>query len=182
MDYTIELPVIPLVAMGLGYPVQGLIEINKSSPIQLLDSLEQFAKYFKREQGYNFVQFDAKDINDPNSPFLGFLFAESGLNQMTEEHGNYTPSLLVGGGCFRYETLANNETRAKLDWIWLHPYNRNSGNLSRYWPQIKSLANDSKGFLLELPVSKPMRTFLKKKAHGDALDPIVAEYLDKIDE
>lgn len=180
MDYTIELPVIPLAAMNLGYPVQGLIEVNKSSPFELLNSLEQLAKYFRREQGFDTVQFDASEVRDPTSSFRGFLFAESGLNHMTEEHLPVTPSLIIGGGCFRYRIFKGGDKRAFLDWIWIHPYERKKGKLPEHWPQLQKLANDDRGFFLTPPISRAMRAFLEKNWHKDALNPTVIENLDNI--
>jgi hypothetical protein len=65
-----------------------------------------------------------------------------------------------------------------LDWIWLHPYERKKATLSRYWPQLRELANDDCGFLIEPPISKALRVFLKKNSHKDALDPRVIDHLN----
>jgi len=84
-----------------------MIEVNESSPPVLLECLEQFAGYFQREERYDQIQFSAGETNNPSTPFRGFLFAESGLNHMKDEHLPYTPSLIIGGGCFRYRPYKN---------------------------------------------------------------------------
>ena len=65
----------------------------------------------------------------------------------------------MGGACFRKEQFADGE-RWVLYWMWLHPFARRRGILSRHWPHFQRQFGD---FLLEPPLSSAMQFFVNKR-------------------
>jgi hypothetical protein len=44
-----------------------------------------------------------------------------------------------------------------LEWIWLHPFFRNRGNLKKHWGYLEEVFED---FLINKPISHDMKAFL----------------------
>jgi hypothetical protein len=115
--------------------------------------VERFAHYFRREFGYDFVQFEAhEDVrwtarpqNDDPHPYLIAY-----------------RNRLVGAACFRWRVYTNVAPTWWLAWIWLHPYARRRGVLTQAWPIFTA---DHPGFFVEPPLSTAMEGFLTARAY-----------------
>jgi hypothetical protein len=119
--------------------------INKNSPMKYKKCVEKLALYFKREMNYDFVQFLSAKATKDN--YEAWLF--------------YTTTEQVVGACnFLKQDYENRkDINWKLDWIWMHPYIRHSGFLSKVWSGFKTRYGL---FDLEFPISKPMKQFILK--------------------
>lgn len=106
------------------------------------------ACYFRREFGYDFVQYSADDRSDERDRVILLTQDYSfGCN-----HG-------VGAICFRWREWKNLPPGLGLAWLWLHPYLRNHGILSAYWPLFRRAYGD---FMVEPPISSAMQGLLRK--------------------
>jgi hypothetical protein len=104
---------------------------------------------FKREEGYDFVQWQGASGDD--APHVhGFLF--------TNEDGT-----IKGAAAFRWrEPEAPIAPFWGLQWVWICPRYRRTGILAKRWKLLKQRFGD---FVIEGPVSESMQAFLAK--HGD---------------
>ncbi|UNK05138.1 hypothetical protein MN210_14265 [Psychrobacter raelei] len=150
--YTIDLPVTDT-WLGSNNPFSNskLFEISSESDVELRDILESFARYFKEEMHYDNVQYYS---NSHKSNLVGYLFRNSALDVVTEEHTS-SPTRWFGGCLFEYE---NDEWT--LCWVWLHPFFRNRGELSTAWKEFKDKYGD---FKVQKPLSAQMEKFLSKE-------------------
>ncbi len=145
--YTIKLPIIKeLVAH------RGFLEITKSSPKEHLEALEQLARYFMREFKYDGIQFCSNEHIGKHVEYHGFVFTESACGAM-KEGDSVTPTIFLGGGCFRKRNHKDGE-HWWLDWVWIHPYARNKGLLTK---RIKYFKEKFGKFYPEPPLSKTMK-------------------------
>lgn len=116
--------------------------------------VERFAYYFRREFGYDFVQFEAsEDLSWTGTPLPNeghpYLFTTEGRH--------------VGAACFRWRTYTNIAPAWWLAWIWLHPYARRRGRLTKAWPTFIA---DHPGFFVEPPLSPAMQAFLATQGYA----------------
>jgi hypothetical protein len=137
----------------------GILPLDENSTINQRRVLEKMAKQFRREFHYDFIQFEHnEEMCNYHKPIedhpIGILFYKE---YMEDEY------FIVGGGCFRWRKYkdADNPQWA-LQWIWIHPYERNQGRLSGAYPKLKELLGD---FHVEGPLSHAMEGFLKSKNH-----------------
>ena len=72
------------------------------------------------------------------------------------------PSDVVIGGCCFYP----HEDAWGLHWVWLHPFERRQGRLSRVWPYFEERFGS---FVPMPPWSDAMRHFLKKQGYVEKL-------------
>lgn len=145
--YAIKLPIIEeSIAHG------GFLEITKSSPKEHLEALEQLASYFKREFKYDGIQFCSNEHIGEHVEYSGFVFTESAYDAM-KEGDSVTPTRFLGGGCFRNREHKDGK-HWWLDWVWIHPYARNKGLLTKQINYFKERFGD---FYPEPPLSKTMQ-------------------------
>ena len=146
MNYNIELPILDSLE---GY--KDLLYIEPTSDCALKTALETMACYFKQEFRYDYLQYDK---SEHPSECTGVLFCERAMDLVRDE--NHFPNRVIGGACFRRE-----ETEFYfLDWIWLHPFARNRGRLSREWKAMESKFGK---FGFTEPLSPHMAAFLKRR-------------------
>jgi hypothetical protein len=107
------------------------------------------ARAFKREMGYDFIQWQS-ETGDDDPDVQGFLFTDS-------------KGAIVGACAFRHRNIAG-QPKWGLQWIWICPRERRNGHLTRSWKQLRQRFGD---FVVESPVSPAMRTFLEKQ--GDTV-------------
>jgi len=129
--------------------------VRTSSPIDTRNALERFARYFKAEFHYDNVQYFA---DEHNNDCIGFLFTESALDIVTYEH-EQMPTRCSGGCCFRKEKWEDGY-KWVLYWVWLHPFFRNKGVLSKHWKYFQEHFGD---FIVWPPISKTMQSFIDKE-------------------
>ena len=104
------------------------------------------ATLFRRELGFDFIQWQLPKVDDPKN--IGFLF-----NDTTETFGHGA----IVGACAFYQHGKN----WVLQWVWINPSVRGKGLLSERWDYFISKFGD---FLVEGPISEDMEKFLLKKA------------------
>jgi hypothetical protein len=137
---------------GINY--SHLIPVTSGAPVRLLCEVETFAYYFKREEQYDFAQYNAWE------------------NMFQKEKDDCVAYLLidnhraVGAACFRWRDYTNYKGWA-LQWCWLHPYFRNKGILQRSWDSfVKTHGN----FVIEGPYSKAMQAFMIKVGYKSPIN------------
>ena len=117
-----------------------LVRVLPNSQLSLRKEVERLAHYFRQEFDYDFVQFST---HDKDRRYTAYLF------------GNH--EVWYGACCFRKRRVPGYEFEA-LQWIWMHPFMRNKGHLSREW---KTLRENHGDFYVESPISDSMIQFLK---------------------
>lgn len=122
----------------------------------LKDHLSNIAKYFKKEMRFDRLQYDKNMYT--KSDCVGFLFISRAVDivEIVEHH----PRRVIGGGCFRIL----NEDEYELDWIWLHPFARNRGELRKRWSPLQGKFGQ---FAVAKPLSAHMASFILKH-HGQS--------------
>jgi hypothetical protein len=123
--------------------IQRLIVVTTTSSTKMHQQMYLRAVAFKREFGYDFIQWGKPKSTDPDA--RGFLFLNS-------------EAIIVGACAFRHREHQDARWQA-LQWIWIAPKYRRSGILSSYWHELRSIIGD---FHVEPPVSAEMQAFLYK--------------------
>jgi len=155
-NYTISLPVTDQLLLG------ERTEVKQDSPLHERELVEQFARYFKNEMHFDFIQFEASETAEHSwyVPYSAWLFHETARDQLEEE--SEPPQRIYGACCFRWREWENHEPTWQMDWLWLHPYFRGKGILNSHWQFFRgSMAP----FVLSQPLSPGMERFLKKHGH-----------------
>lgn len=132
--------------------IQGLQlwQVKQESPFTHKTALEEIARYFRKEFGYDFRQFVAREpiVESATQAFL-ILEAEC------------TPhSYALGGFCLRHRQFKNSPPAWALQWIWLHPYKRGQGIFKLIWPFLTKTYGEN--LYIEGPLSKSMQQFVVK--------------------
>lgn len=124
--------------------------VTNRSPRPLRQAVYQYAKYFRREFDYDFVQYA---VQDEESARAFLLVGDIGVDHRG-------PVRFIDGAlCFRWREWRDADPGWALQWVWLHPYARNRGRLTRAWPQFKAAFGS---FHVEGPLSRAMTGFLGK--------------------
>lgn len=152
---------------GDGIPHYGVLEIDWASKLTYRRAVWSIARYFRREEGYDFVQYGHEGRED-DLTHRAYLWL----------HPNGQPGYKVhaiGAGCFRKRPGYKDERAPPefriphwaMQWIWLHPYFRRQGLLSRAWPHFRKTFGD---FEVEGPYSDAMVGFLKRQGNHNIAD------------
>lgn len=120
----------------------GAIWVTPESPSWACIAVYRRARAFKREMGYDFVQWDT--TSEPDA--IGFLFHDSEFR-------------IVGACCFRPARGEKSATK-RLDWIWICPDQRRTGILTKNWDLFRQRFGE---FEIEEPISDAMKAFLRKE-------------------
>lgn len=119
--------------------------VTTASPTWKHKEMYVRAHAFKREFGYDFVQWEsARGDRDPDAH--GVLLSDDA-------------GAIVGACAFRWR-----QDKWGLQWIWICPKQRRQGWLTRRWACLRERFGD---FQVEAPVSEAMQAFLKKR--GDSM-------------
>jgi hypothetical protein len=132
----------------------GILRVDRRSP-RLWKLVDQFAKYMQRELHYDFSMFD---VNGSGDGVAAYLFGNGGV--------------WVGACAFCDTAHAGIATATPwmLIWIWIHPYFRKRGLLTKAWPMWSQTHGD---FFLLAPLSDAMKNFVKSKNIDEARVVIV---------
>lgn len=123
--------------------------VTSQSPAWKHDEIYRRAYAFKREEKYDFVQWQSSS-GDDDPKAHGFLFIDEA-------------GIIKGAGAFRWrEPEAPEAPFWGLQWVWICPRYRRQGILESRWKKLRERFGD---FVVEGPVSQSMRAFLAK--HGD---------------
>jgi hypothetical protein len=115
---------------------------------KLREAVVRFARYFRREFGYDTIQYSERYEADPDQ-CQAFLFGDQGYPEKT----------FFGACCFRYRHYRDSEPMWALQWAWLHPYMRSKGILKRNFPLFVERFGK---IWIEPPLSSAMAGFIEK--------------------
>lgn len=127
-----------------------LFEVSRRSRLVFQNAVYRLAIYFKREFGYDFIQYEPK-ATDTHPKDRAYLWMDR--SNFGEE------GLPIGAASFRWREWTNHEPTFALQWIWMHPYERCKGHVREAWPFFQKQHGE---FLIEPPLSPGMKAFLKK--------------------
>jgi hypothetical protein len=141
--YTIRTREIPVDLLDSEFPLL----VTRPSPRKVRLVVQDFAYYFRREFGYDFVQFAATERDN----YKAYLFANP---------SNEWPRVWAGACCFRWRDYKDIGSCWSLQWAWLHPYLRRKGIFGAAWDKFRS---EMGKFFTEPPYSDAMVAFLRKR-------------------
>lgn len=119
--------------------------VDVSSPKWKRKAVYDRALEFKRELGYDFVQWQTDP--DYDSEAVGFLFSDD-------------EDRIVGACAFRPQPAGRGKNPWRLDWIWMCPDARRRGLLGHQWDRFRQRFGV---FDIEPPISEAMQAFLRKR-------------------
>lgn len=156
--YALTLPVLAHPWLDGDSPVRLL----PGSPKILLRSVEKLAYYFKREMHFDFVQFEAAETEASRDfvPYEAYAFFEPAYDRV--EEAKPTPHRVFGACCFRLRGWSDHAPAWSLDWVWMHPYFRHRGHLTRAWTIFEHRYGEN--FHVARPFSLAMNSFMEKCA------------------
>lgn len=124
--------------------------VDQQAPHWLHSEVYERAVWFKREMGYDHIQWELGPADEPPAEeALGYVFT-------TEDE----PGRIVGACAFREREQETGPPLWTMDWAWIAPAWRRSGVLARHWPRLAQRFGD---FPLEYPLSAAMEAFLMKQ-------------------
>jgi hypothetical protein len=126
----------------------GLVPVRVVAPIPLRKAVYRCALYFRRELGYDLVQYAIHEDDWYSRAFLWVSCPE-----IADKHNVW------GACCFRWREYTNADPLWAMQWVWLHPYARNHGLLTKAWPYFLARFG---WFDVEQPYSHTMRYALRK--------------------
>ena len=133
-------------------PCNNLIIVDKKSDIVLHEEVFKIAKYFTEELNYSTVPYSPLGIKDQEN--IALLFTAEAIDLYKTEP---VPYRIFGACCFSKYSFKEDKDYWALEWIWLHPFFRNRGNLKKYWAYLEKNFGD---FIIMEPVSNDMKAFL----------------------
>lgn len=121
--------------------------VRSTSPVWKHRQMYERACQFRREMGFDFVQWGRNSKGKDDDPNVhGFLFGD--------ETGTRSPGTIVGACAFRRE-----EEQWELQWVWIAPQFRRSGVLARRWEGFLTRFGD---FYIGTPLSESMKAFARQ--------------------
>lgn len=136
--------------------VRNPIRVTIDSPKQYRRAVFRIASFFRREFGYDFVQY-GYDGNEEDEDHVAFLWVHP------EAVGWARPFRVpcIGATVFRQRSAKNALPPVyALQWVWFHPYWRRKGLLSSHWVALRQEFGD---FECEPPLSPAMQKFLQSR-------------------
>lgn len=149
------------------------VVVGPQSPLSWLKAVEEMAYYFKRELKFEFPTFTADERFKPElqrDRVLVFNRTEILDHKPTPKNpkdfvNTYTFFGAIG---VRWRQWENDSASWSLPWVWLHPYERRQGHLTKAWPfLLKMFPNLS----VEPPFSPAMAGFLNKVGYTKPARP-----------
>jgi hypothetical protein len=131
--------------------------VDGNAPLWTHREVASRALHFKREFGYDFVQWpDVITRAKLDQRWVGFLFADA--------------DGAIDGACAFY-----NDAGAEwaLQWVWIRPDRRRHGLLAARWPGFLAEFGD---FWIEHPLSEAMQGFVARHASAGQLELIAKRY------
>jgi hypothetical protein len=114
-----------------------------------LDAVLLFAKYFRKEFGYDFIPYSIRTHEKYGDlSHNSYLFFEDRISNYYRRP--------IGACSFDFDL---DDNKWYLSWIWFHPYARRRGYLSKAWEDFKGLYGD---FGIREPLSIAMHNFIQK--------------------
>ena len=132
--YSIDIP-------DLDIGLTSFAEVNFKSSLEVKEVVQQFGYYLYKEMNYDFVLFRAQEENEDN--FDAYLI----------------PSPTCLGFCCGV-AFFRRRAGPVLNWVWIHPYDRRKGLLTKLWPTLKQKYGH---IAVKGPFSLGMECFLEKQ-------------------
>ena len=142
----------------------GLCMVTKDSPLLHKKGVQAFASYFRRETGYDSRQFAVSEYGNDNNRSQGdWVTTDDNTRSFLwcDTEDGPCPWDTFGGCTFRKKAAF-----WKLDWVWLHPYERRKGHLQSAWPFFRSMFGI---FIVQKPLSNAMKQFIKRIGYCEEL-------------
>ena len=153
--FTLALPTLALQKLE-----ENPLLVLPASPKTMRRRVEKIGRYFQREFHTDGPPFLASEVPGDLDyiRYEAYLFLEEARARHTEQ--NPLRYRAVGAACFRWQEWTNAPAGWEFSWVWLHPFSRRRGHLSRAWP-----AFDSKygGFHIGQLLSRDMEAFLANR-------------------
>jgi hypothetical protein len=132
---------------GVEWPTEqpAVLAVTIGSSRRVRAAVECIAQCFRREMGFDFVQYEVSPESDDERD-VAFVFLE--------EFECRRSDLVIGAASFRWRG-----DHTALQWVWVHPYRRGRGVLRAAWPM---LCERFPWFRVEEPVSEAMWRFLRR--------------------
>ena len=154
--YTIRAPrFIPSKACEAIMTVEGTIDLWHVPPTASLTSckaVHEIAVYFRTEFRYDFAGYSLEHSEPRDSAFL--------LTHTSDNVTNYA----VGAVFFDWVQGKNYPPCHVLEWVWLHPFLRRRGHLSKIWPYFTQRFGS---FHVSHPRSYAMEKMLEKVGYAE---------------
>lgn len=141
-----------MIRADLRPPDPKMLAVTAEAPRRLREAVEQIAKFFRCEFGYDFVQYSARGHE---APHVAFVWSSR------EDH---VPRCAIGAVYFFYYQPKGGPAFWVLNWAWFHPYERRKGYLRKAWPFFQQMFGR---FCVEAPLSKGMTSFLEQVGCSD---------------
>jgi len=129
-----------------------LIWVDAWSSPKLKKFVYRIAVYFRREFQYDFVQYSEDEQDLTHRAFLFF-------SRASDKYYDKDIYRILGGGCFRQRKYQDFPESYALKWIWIHPYMRRKGMLTKAFDEFM---NQFEQFRVESPYSVEIKSFLEK--------------------
>lgn len=114
------------------------------------NAVEQLARYFQREFNYDFLPYTVGEhMHEGDSRIQPYLFFSS------QEYNDIVARPIGACGFM----LPRDYEHCVMNWVWMHPYARRKGHLTKVWPYFRRRYED---FRIMTPLSESMDAFLKK--------------------
>lgn len=127
----------------------GTYRVTVSSPSSHRRAVWKNARFFRREMGYDFTQYEYEG-RETDATHVAFLWPHREAIGFDKSWN--VPC--VGACCFRVR-----ESGWGLQWVYFHPFYRRRGLLSESWP---GFVREFGAFDVERPISEHMKRFLAK--------------------
>ena len=137
--------------------IDELVCVTTKSSKRLRRAVYDIAYLFKNELDFDFPQYGYKGQEEETSA-RAYLWWRSDCGYHT---GLGRLAIMFGACCFR-----DRGDHWGLQWVWVHPYERRKGHLSRAWPYFGERFGV---FVPETPFSTAMVSFLKKQRYDKVL-------------
>ena len=138
--------------------------VGPQSPLSWLKAVEEMAYYFKRELKFEFPTFTAEErFKSELHRDRVLVFYKTEIldhNPTPKNPKDFTNAYTFFGAIgVRWRQRENAPASWSLPWVWLHPYERRQGHLTKAWPFLLKMFPK---FSVEPPISPAMTSFLKK--------------------
>src|ERR1035437_756131 len=147
--------------------------IGPQSPLIWLKAIEEMAYYFKRELKFEFPTFKVDERFKPQlqrDRVLVFYKTKILDHKPTPRNPKDFTNVYTFFGAIgvRWRQWEDAPASWSLPWVWLHPYERRQGHLTKAWPfLLKMFPNLS----VEPPISPAMTGFLTKVGYTKSTRP-----------
>lgn len=131
----------------------NILEVDKQSDIKLHEEVYKIAKYFMEELNYDRIPYS--QYGNLSNEYKVLLFTEKALDIYRKDP---MPYRIYGGCLFSKIKFTKGDDYWALEWIWIHPFFRNRGNLKKNWTQLEENFGN---FIIKTPISNDMKAFLE---------------------